>query len=515
MSRPRTTMRKIREVLRLRLAEGLSPRQISASLGLPRITVRRHLDRAVEKGITWPLPVDMDDRALEDMLFARVDPTISETRPMPEWVSVHRELRRKDATLQVLWQEYKEQHPDGFQYTWFTEHYRQYQRRIDLVMRHDHLAGEKLFVDFPGQTVPIYDRVTETEVMRAEIFVAVLGASNYTYAEALPSQELPHWIKAHVNAFDFLAGCPLVLVPDNLRSAITKAHRYEPVVNESYLDMATHFGAVVMPARPRKPRDKAKVEVGVQIVERWILFRLRHHRFYSLAELNTEIRRLLALLNAKPFKKLPGSRQSWFEEVERPALRPLPLTRYEFATFSKAKVHIDYHIQVDYHYYSVPYQLVGETVEVRLTVSAVEILHRGRRLTSHLRSFRRGGHTTKSEHMPEAHRRNSKWPPHRLLNWAGQTGPNTAAMFQGVMESRRHPEQGYRSCLGIMSLGKRYGAERLEAACKRALTVRALSLRSVESILKNGLDRQPLTDDAIVNQPRRQHENLRGPSHYS
>lgn len=515
MPYPRTTMRKIREVLRLRLAEGLSPRQISTALGLPRITVRRHLDRAAERGVRWPLPGDMDDRALEEMLFARLDPTTSDTRPQPEWATVHRELRRKGVTLQLLWQEYQEQAPDGFQYTWFSTHYRAYQRRLDLVMRHDHLAGEKLFVDFPGQTVSIYDRTTQAEVMRAEIFVAVLGASNYTYAEALPSQQLPHWVKAHVNCFDFIGGCPLVLVPDNLKSAITKAHRYEPLVNDSYLDMATHFGAVVMPARPRKPRDKARVEVGVQIVERWLIARLRNRRFYWLAELNVEIRRLLTLLNARPFKKMPGSRQSWFEEIERPALRPLPSRPYEFATFSRAKVHIDYHVQVDYHYYSVPYQLVGETVDVRLTVSAVEILHRGRRITSHLRSFRRGGHTTKPEHMPESHRRNTKWPPHRLLNWAGKTGPSTAAMFLGVMESRRHPEQGYRACLGIMSLGKLYGAERLEAACKRALTVRALSMHSVKSILQNGLDKKPLPDVAAVNRPPRQPENLRGPNHYS
>jgi transposase len=514
MPRPRTAMRKIREVLRLRYAEGLTPRQIRSALGLPRVTIQRHLQRAAERGLSWPLPDDIDDRALEEALFARVDPTTSQTRPVPEWPTVHRELRRKGVTLQLLWQEYKEQRPDGFQYTWFSTHYRQYERRLDLVMRNDHLAGEKLFVDFPGQTVPIYDPATEAEVMRAEIFVAVLGASNYTYVEALPSQELPHWIRAHVNAFNFFGSCPRVLVPDNLKSAITKAHRYEPVVNESYADMAAHFGAVVIPARPRRPRDKAKVELGCLLVERWILARLRNHHFYSLADLNAEIRRLLVQLNQKPFKKMPGSRRSWFEEIERPALRPLPATPYEFALFSKAKVHIDYHVQVDYHYYSVPHQLVGETVDVRLTVSTVEVLHRGRRVTSHLRSFRRGGHTTKPEHMPRSHQE-AKWPPHRLLNWAAQTGPHTAAMFKGVMESRPHPEQGYRTCLGIHRLGKRYGAQRLEAACQRALSVRALSLHSVESILRNGLDRQQLTDHPRDVRPRRQHENLRGPDHYS
>jgi transposase len=304
-----------------------------------------------------------------------------------------------------------------------------------------------------------------------------------------------------------------IVVPDNPRTAVTRAHRYEPEINESYLDMASHFGTAIIPARPYKARDKAKVEVSVLLVERWILARLRNHRFYSLAELNLEIRRLLEVVNNKPFKKMPGCRRSLFEEIERAALRPLPLQPYEFACFRKAKVHLDYHVEVDRHYYSVPHQLVGETMDIRFTASVVEIFLRGRRVTSHLRSFRRGAHTTKPEHMPEAHRRHSEWPPYRLLSWAEQTGPNTALLFKGVMESRRHPEQGFRSCLGILRLGKRYGAQRVEAACKRALTVRALSYRSVESILKHGLDDKPLPETAPARtQPH--HENLRGPDYY-
>ena len=513
MPRPRLPMRQIREVLRLRLGEGHSPRQVSAALGVPRVTIQRYLRRARAAGLSWPLPAEMDDRALEDLLFQRSMPPASATRPVPDWQHLHLELRRKGVTLQLLHHEYKERHPDGFQYTWFTERYREYAGRMDLVMRQEHVAGQKLFVDIAGQTVPLYDRETEEKIGEAQIFVSALGASSYIYAEALASQQLAPWVMAHVHAFHFYGGVTEVVVPDNPRVAVTHAHRYEPQINESYLDMASHFGTAIIPARPYRPRDKAKVEVSVLLVERWILARLRNHRFYSVAELNLEIRRLLDIVNNKPFKKMPGSRRSLFEEIERDALRPLPLQPYEFAAFRKAKVHLDYHVEVDRHYYSVPHQLVGETTDVRFTASVVEIFLRGRRVTSHLRSFRRGSHTTKPEHMPEAHRRHSDWPPHRLLGWAEQTGPSTVELFKGVMESRRHPEQGFRSCLGILRLGKRYGPQRVEAACQRALTVRALSLRSVESILRHGLDSKPLPEAAPA-RPRQQHENLRGPNYY-
>ncbi len=323
-----------------------------------------------------------------------------------------------------------------------------------------------MFVDFPGQTVPIYDSATQTVVLQAQIFVSVLGASNYIFAEALPSQQLVPWVNAHAHAFASYAGCPEVLVVDNLPSGVTKPHRYEPIVNESYLDLASHFGVAVAPARPYKPRDKAKIESGVLVVERWILARLRHRRFYSLGELNLELERLVRAANLKPFKKMAGCRQSVFEEVERPALRPLPARPYEFATFLRGrKVHIDYHVEVDYHYYSVPYQHTGERVDVRLTASTVEIFLRGRRIASHLRSYLRGRHTTDPAHRPESHRRHLEWPPERLVSWAEATGPQTAALVKGILEACPHPEHGYRSCLGIIRLGKRYGERRLEVAC--------------------------------------------------
>jgi transposase len=511
MPRPRTAMRKIREVLRLHLGEGLSPRQVAASLSLPRITVRRYLERAHLAGVVWPLPEGMDDEQLERCLFAPPPPP-SATRPLPDWPVVHQELRRKDVTLQLLWLEYKEGAPDGYQYSQFCRRYREWQRHLDVVMRQEHRAGEKLFVDWAGHTVPIVNSITGV-ITPAQLFVGVLGASNYLYAEAFPSQELAHWIAGHVHAFEAFGSVPRIVVCDNLRVGVSKAHRYEPMLNPTYQEMAAWYGVAVIPARAYKPRDKAKIEVGVLIAERWILARLRHRTFFSLAELNAAIRGLVSWLNERPFKKLDGCRRSLFEELERPVMRPLPTQRYEYADWSLAKVNIDYHIEVDRHYYSVPYQLTGQQVEVRLTASVIEVFLRHRRVASHLRSFRRGYHTTDPAHMPASHRRHLEWTPSRIENWAEKTGPSTAELVRGVMESRPHPEQGYRACLGILRLGKRFGDERLEAASRRAVAIRAFSFHSVESILKTGLDRQPLPTSA-PSTPARRHQNLRGASYY-
>lgn len=516
MSRPRVVMRKIRDVLRLTFGERLTRQRVSQVTGLPPTTIFDYLRRAAAADLAvWPLPIEIDDHELERRLFVSAGPPAI-TRPVPDWGHLKSELRRKGVTLQLLHDEYLQQHAnDGYQYSQFCRLYHEWQRRLDVVLRQDHVAGKKMFVDFPGQTVPIYDHETEAVVMEAQIFVSVLGASNYVYAEALPSQQLVPWVNAHAHAFAFYGGSPEIAVLDNLPSGVTKAHRYEPIINESYLDMASHFGVAVLPARPFRPRDKAKVEAAVLLVERWILARLRNHRFYSLGELNLEIRTLLKLVNNKLFKKMPGSRQSVFDEVEKAALRPLPARPYEFATFLRnRKVGIDYHVEVDKHYYSVPYQHVGERVDVRFTASVVEIFLRGQRVASHLRSYRAGRFTTDPSHRPDSHRRHLEWPPHRLVTWAEKTGPQTAALVKGVMESRPHPEQGYRTCLGIMRLGKRYGERRLEAACHRALSVRALSYRSVESILKNGLDQKPLPDHSARPVDRRHHDNLRGPDYY-
>lgn len=514
MARPRSAMRKIREVLRLTLGEGLSRRQVSAAASLPLATVSNYLTRARAAGIVWPLPEGVDDAALEARLFSRAAIPATTSRPLPDWAELDRELRsKKNVTLALLHLEYKERHPDGYQYTQFCRHYHAWRGTVDVVMRQEHRAGERCFIDWAGQTVPIVDPRTGEVAMEAQIFVAVLGASNFTHAEAFPSQELEHWISGHVHAFEAWGGVTRIVVPDNPRTGVSKAHRYEPILNATYAEMAAHYGVAVIPARPYKPRDKAKAEAGVQVVQRWILARLRTRTFFSLAELNAAITELLTWLNQRPFKRLEGSRAKLFEELDRPALRPLPATRYHFATWKTATVNLDYHIEVDHHYYSVPYQLARDAVDVRISATTVEIFRRGRRVASHLRSSARGRHTTASEHMPESHRRHLEWTPGRIVRWAEGTGPQTAALVTAVMESRPHPEQGYRSCLGIMRLGKRYGDERLEAACTRALAASALSYRSVESILRTGLDRQPLPAPSTVIAPRA-HEFVRGPDYY-
>ncbi len=513
MPRPHTAMRKIRDMLRLRLGEGLSIRQVSASLQMPFTTVSDHLRRAEDAGISWPLP-EFSDEELEELLFDKPAPP-SERRALPEWSKIHSELRRPGVTLMLLWIEYKESHPDdGLGYSQFCERYRVWRRHLDVVMRQNHKAGEKLFVDFPGQKIPIYDPATGEIVLEAELFVAVLGASSYLYAEAIRSQELVHWVNAHVKAFEFLGGCPAILVPDNLASGVTKAHRYEPDINATYQDMATHYQVAVIPARPRKPRDKAKVEAGVLLAERWIMARLRNRHFVSIAAANAEIAGLVAWVNNRPFKKLEGTRRSVFLEIDRPALRPLPEKRYELAEFKEVKVNIDYHVEADRHYYSVPYLYVGEVLDLRMTVSTIEIFRRGKRVASHLRSYRRGKFTTERAHMPESHRRHAEWTPSRIIAWAEKTGPSTARLAAEIMERRPHPEQGFRSCLGIVRLGGRYGTDRVEAACERALSARSFSYRSVESILRNGLDKQPLpTPPPARAHPH--HDNVRGPGYYS
>jgi transposase len=510
--RPRSTMRKIREILRLSLGEGLSRRQVGAATAMPYSTIADHLARAERAGLGWPLPEDMDDAELEARLFAKPEAPPSSSRPLPDWVEVHHELRRKGVTLQLLWLEYREHYPDGYGYTQFCRHYRTWQGRLDLVMRQEHRVGEKLFVDFAGMTIPITDP-DSGEVWQAQLFVAVLGASNYTYAEALASQALPHWIGAHVHAFDFLGGCPRIIVPDNLRSAVSRAHRYEPEINRTYAEMAAHYGCAVIPARPYKPRDKAKAEQGVLLAERWVLAALRQRTFFSLAEANAAIAERVAWLNARPFKKLPGSRRELFESLDRPALRPLPAHPYEYAEWKMAKVNIDYHVEVERHWYSVPSQLVGQRCDIRVTAAVVEVLHKGRRVASHRRSTEQGRFTTDTAHMPEAHRRHAEWTPGRIVAWAERTGPATAGLVMAIMASRPHPEQGFRSCLGIMRLGRRYGDARLEAAATRALAVRAHSYRSVESILKAGLDAAPLPGsepDTTIGH----HANVRGPAYY-
>jgi len=516
MPAERLSMRKIKDVLRLQAA-GHSQQQISRSCGIARSTVGEYLQRARLAGIQWPLPEPLDEAELERRLFPPAPAETAPPRGVPDWAVVHRELRHQGVTLWLLWQEYKAVHPEGYQYTWFCQQYRAWVAKADVVMRQTHRAGETLVVDYAGQTVAVINRTTG-EVRPAHIFVAVLGASNYTYLEATWSQGLEDWLMAHVRAFEFFGGVSVSVVPDNLKSGVHQPHRYEPDLNPSYAELAAHYGVAVIPARVRAPRDKAKVEAAVLVVERWVLARLRHRPVFSLDELNSALRQLLTDLNERAFKKLPGSRRQWFETLERPALQPLPAERYVFAQWKRARVNIDYHIDVDRHYYSVPYPLVRQEVDVRISAQVVEVFHRGQRVACHRRNPTAGHHTTVTAHMPKAHRDYAEWTPQRLIRWAEQTGVHTATLVERILASRRHPQQGYRSCLGILRLGKTYGSERLEAACRRAVTIGALSYKSVESILKRGLDQQPLpgtdTPAEETTATPLTHANLRGPDYY-
>ena len=504
-------MRKIKEILRLCWHEGLSARQAARSCSVAKGTVSNVVDRARKAGLSWPIPEDLDEAALENRLFPSSIPLEVERRNMPSFEYIRTELTRKHVTLQRLWEEYRENNPDGYQYSQFCLRYRAWLGTLDVSLRQDYKAGEKLFVDYAGDTIPVHDPVTGA-ITPVYLFVAALGASNYTYAEAVLSRELPSWIRLHVHTFEFMGCVPEIVVPDNVRTGVTHPCRYEPDLNPTYQDFATYYSTAVIPARVRKARDKAKVESAVLIAERWIIAALRNHTFFSIGELNRAIREKLEEFNGRLLQKMKVSRKHLFETIDAPAMKPLPDKRYEYAEWAKPRVNIDYHVEIDRHYYSVPYQLRKQVVDARMTSTTVEIFFKGKRVASHARSYLHWKHTTCSEHMPESHKRYLEWTPSRIINWASKTGPSTTEIVKEIMERRPHPEQGFRSCLGIMRLARRYGSERLEAACARALVLNAYSYKSVESILKNKLDGKELPEKpsgrCIV------HENIRGRSYY-
>lgn len=507
----RLLMRKIREVLRLRLGHGLTQRAAAQSLRLSQGAVHGYIARARRAGLGWPLPDGLDDVQLETLLFPPPPTIAAEQRPMPDWAVVHRELRRPNMTLALLWEEYRTGPggQDGFGYSWFCDLYRDWAGRLKPTMRQVHPAGERVFVDFAGHTMEVIDGATG-EIHRAEVFVAVLGASSYIFAEATWTQSLPDWIGAHVNMLAAIGGVPGQIVCDNLRAGITRACFYEPLVNRTYADMASHYSTAVIPARPYKPRDKAKVEVGVQVVQRWILARLRNRRFFSLAELNQAIRELVDQLNDRPMRGWGTTRRALYEQLDRPALRELPPTPYEYATWKRCRVNLDYHVEIEKHFYSVPSRLLREEVEARITAKTVEIFHRGKLVAAHARSHRPYRPTTVAEHMPSSHRRYRDWTHERILREAALVGDDTAALVTIILRTRPHPEQGFRSCIGILGLAKRYDAERLDAACARALALGTRSYSSVAAILKNVQERRP----AKPEQPSLLHENIRGPGYY-
>lgn len=506
-------MRQIIEVLRLKYEAGLSHERIARACGLSKGVVGKYVSLAQAHDVTWPLPEDVDEVRLEALLFPAKTPPARFAEP--DYFQVHQELKTKGVTLQLVWAEYVERHGDkAYRYSQFCHHYRLWRGRQRRSMHQVHRAGEKIFIDYCGPTVPVVDRSTG-EMRKAQVFVAVLGASSYTFAEATWSQSLPDWIASHQRMLAFFGGVSKLLVPDNLKAAVTKADRYTPKINETYAELAAHYQTAVLPARPYKPKDKAKAEAAVLLVERWILARLRHRMFFSLAELNAAIADLLPDLNQRPFQGRSESRHSLFEALDRPALKPLPAMPYVYAEWRKARPGIDYHIEIDKRLYSVPHALVGVVLDVRVTATSVEVMHKGQRMALHPRHGK-GRFVTLTDHMPKAHQAHKNWSPGRFLHWAKEIGPSTLEVVQGQLKNRPHPEHGYRACLGLLNLSRRYSRDRLEQACGRALAINSASYQSITSILKQGLDQFPLPlaeeEPELTDLPA--HTNVRGPRYY-
>ncbi len=510
MAKKRLSMRKIREVLRLKHS-GLSIRAIARACSIGRETVREYLNRASEAGLSWPLPDELSDKDLEQQLFPAVIKIYGQ-RSSPDWVLIHQELKKKGVTRRLLWEEYRQEEKDYYRYSQFCELYRRWAKSLSPPMRLPHKAGEKLFVDYAGLTMCYTDRSTGEE-KKAYIFVAMWGASNYTYAEAHAGQTLTSWISGHIRAFEYFGGVPVLLVPDNTKTGVTSACYYEPDLNPTYQEFAQHYGTAVLPTRVNRPKDKAKVEKGVQTVEYWLIAPLRKRQFFSIAEINDALKDRLEELNTREMQHLKKSRREMFEELDRPVLRPLPRTAFEVAEWKRAKVNIDYHVEFKKHYYSVPYKLIKKYVDIRATDQVIEVFYNRERISSHKRDDTPGRHSTHPEHMPESHRQYAEYHPERFIKWAKRIGDLTEQLVNTIFSSRPHPEHGYRTCLGLMRLESRYGKERLEAASKRALFFGLYSFRGVKNILEAGLDKLSLEESTGVGS--KAHANVRGTDYYS
>jgi transposase len=517
-------MRKIREVLRLKWQLHLGDQFIAESCKLSRSTVWEYIRRAEEAGLSWPLPEDLDDAALEAKLFSG-NQAKNQTRPEPDWEYIYSESKKKGVTLLLLWREYIQGKPLGHGYVNFTIRFRKWKKRnkiSEVSMRQEYKAGEKCFVDYAGMTIDITDPATG-EIKEAQVFVGTLGASNYTFAEASWTQNLEDWLASHRRMLEFFEGSPEIIVPDNLKTGVRRACYFEPDINRSYLEFAEHYGLAVIPTRVRRPKDKAKVEKAVQDVEYSILAPLRDRTFFSLIEANEAIHKLLIAFNQKPFQKLVGSRRSLFEELEKPVLKPLPKDAYVLASWKKAKVHPDYHVEVDKHFYSVPHSYAHEKVDIRLTQNTLEIYCDGKRIASHARKMQvdrhKGRHTTIAEHMPSHHKLRGEWTTERFIEWATKIGEHCQHFIEALIQTRQHPEQSFRSCFGVQRLAKEYGQQRLEAACKRACHFKSFSYQSLTSILAKKLDFEPLAESkhqqATTAEKTQSHQNLRGAEYYA
>lgn len=505
MPKQRISLPMIKDVIRLKWHAQLSYEQIATTLKVSKGVVAKYVSLATVAGLDWEAVQHWNERQLSSALFPRA--ATSQSFVEPDWGRIHRELDRKGVTLMLLWQEYVAAHPDGrtWRYTQFCEHYKAFAHTLKRSMRQHRRAGEKLFIDFAGPTVPLSDGA------RAQVFVSAMAASSYVFACATPAQRLDDWIDCMVRALHFYGGVPQLIVPDNARAVIASPDRYEPRANDTVLDFARYYGTSVLAARPRTPRDKATAESSVQVITRWVLARLRHHRFDTVAQVDAAITELLSSVNDRPFQKLPGSRASVFAELDAPALMALPRQRYELARFKTVKVHIDYHVELEGHRYSVPHALVGQALEARLTRHGVELLLRGQRVAAHARNERRGGYTTVEAHMPAAHRAHLEWTPQRLIDWGQRIGMACGELITRLLQTYKHPEHGYRSCLGLLNLSRRYGEARLEAACERALALGAFRYRHVRDLLANNRDQVPLAETEWTSPT---HANLRGPGYY-
>ncbi len=506
------SMRQLRHLLRLHHG-GVSAREMGRLLGVARSTIQDNLKRAAAAGLAWPLSDDVTDEVLELRLFGRAGVETGQRRRVePDWAALARELKRPGVTMMILWEEYREINQDGYGYSRFCDLLRGFERRLSPVMRQHHVAGEKAFVDYSGKRIAIVDPETG-EIHEAEIFVGVLGASNLTYAEATWTQQLLDWTGAHVRMFRFFNGSPKLLVPDNLKSGVNKASFYDPEINRTYGAMAAHYSVGILPARPPKPRDKAKVEAGVRFAQTYILGRLRALTFFSLAECNEAIKLVMQRMNERTMRHLGLSRRELFEKIERAALNALPSEDWEFAEWRRARVNLDYHIDVHDFLYSVPHALIRAEVEVRVTERIVEVFHRGQRVAVHQRRYMGRKHGTDPDHMPSSHRHYAEWTPDRFRRWAGKIGPNTEALISAVLASRKYPEQGFRTCLGILRSYRGLDAGRVEAVSARAVELGVLNGKGVASLLA----RKP--DDATANNDPPatliDHANLRGPRYYN
>ncbi|HEX3365535.1 MAG TPA: IS21 family transposase [Phenylobacterium sp.] len=502
------TMRQLRRALRLH-HDGAATRDIGRVLGVARSTVQDALKRAAAAKLPWPLPEDLTDEVLEARLFVRAGAAAgARRRPEPDWGVLVRELKRPGVNMMILWDEYRQVWPDGYGYSRFCDLLRGFQQRLSPVMRQHHVAGDKLFVDYSGKRLGITDPITG-EVRLAEIFVAVLGASNYTFAEATWTQTLPDWIGSHVRLLRHLGGAPRLLVPDNLKSGVNKASFYDPEINRSYGRMAAYYEVGVLPTRPRKPKDKAKVEAGVRFAQSYILGRLRHQTFFSLDEANAAIAEVMARMNSRPMRRLGVSRSDLLESLDRPAMSALPAVDYEYAEWRLARVGLDYHIEIEGFFYSVPHALIREQVDSRTTTRTVEIFHRGRRVAAHQRRYGGRRHGTDVEHMPSAHRAYAEWTPERFRSWGAEIGPQTEGLIVAILSNRPQPEQAFRTCMGVLRLCGPLGQDRAESVSARAIAVGALNYKSIASIIAHNLDRPAPVEASVV-----AHANVRGRGYF-